>query len=173
MRPERYPTIPEGTRIGQIVVGARSPGTKAKDSTYACKCDCGRRFTRRTYDIWRAHNQQLDASCGQGACHAKASNNHRQVSDLKALMMSREFRSKRHRMLGETPRPKQPMCKVCGNQSWRRLPSDYNDSQNGKTAPVLGPDLRCRGCGGKYAPEQTERVDATLRSSGAMWDNVE
>lgn len=153
--------IPEGTRIGRIVVGQHFRGTKTKESVYYCKCDCGRTFTRRTYDLHRASKQAKATTCGQGECKSWSSQNTKNVN------MRKEFGQMQHKVPHTPDREKQPMCFVCYNQPWHRLPSVEAD--DGK--PVCGPNLKCRGCGGRYS-EEPANDRSVLGSSGALWENV-
>lgn len=154
--------MPEGTRIGKVTVGpVASKGKYGR--IRECACDCGREFTRREFDLARANRNKLEATCGQAEC--------RRAASVNSLWKEQRVENKQRHVKTTPNRVKQDLCKVCCNLPWQRLTSSWNDGPFGGQVPVVGPDLKCRGCGGKYAPEPANDA-IVLGSSGALWEDV-
>lgn len=151
--------LDEGDRVGSSLIGRGFSVPKERDGHYhECLCDCGRKFNRRLATLQRSARLGHTVFCGELGCAfnpAGKTKHERKPSPHCTYVES-------------TPgRQKQPMCFVCYNQPWHRLPSVEAD--DGK--PVCAPNLKCRGCGGRYS-EEPANDRSVLGSSGALWENV-
>lgn len=71
------------------------------------------------------------------------------------------------------PRRKTKRCPICAGQPHARRPDRFcREDVNGKLrGSVVGPDGKCRGCGGVYEPEDVRFAGSLIGSSAATCVN--
>lgn len=159
--------IEPGTRVGKVIVGEVLPITEGGKRMRACVCDCGRHFLRRQCDLVRALAYEQAVSCFKGQCRVESASRAGSYTRLAGHAREHKQRQTVQYVRSQGPREKVWTCKVCYNQPWKRLRSVEADDGD----PVVGADLKCRGCQGTYAEEPAKDVPSYLGSSaGALED---